>query len=73
MSEEVGRFEPYSVGEVVVHPQYGRGIVTQTDEVGYYIKVTYEDSFAHDWAVWWFSPDTVTKLQDMEKIKKGGE
>ena len=51
----------YEVGEVVVHPKYGRGVVRDVDSSGY-LKIIFE-SDAHNWAAWWFTPGTVTKLQ----------
>jgi hypothetical protein len=60
----------FEVGEVVVSTEYGRGVVREVDGSGY-LKIIFETD-EHNWCAWWFTPHTVTKLQDMEKIKKGG-
>lgn len=51
----------YEVGEVVVHPKYGRGVVREVDGSGY-LKIVFEGDY-HNWAAWWHTPNTVTKLQ----------
>lgn len=57
----VKRDVDFEVGEVVVSEEYGKGIVRQVDSSGY-LKILFE-SDEHNWAAWWFTPDTVTKLQ----------
>lgn len=57
----VKREPMFAVGEVVMSKDHGKGIVCKVDDSGY-LKILFEDD-RHNWLVWWFTPDTVTKLQ----------
>jgi hypothetical protein len=59
----VKREPMFAVGEVVVSPEYGRGVVSAVDSSGY-LKIVFEGESA-DWTTWWFTPSTVTKLQEV--------
>ena len=57
----VKREPMFAVGEVVWTDAYGKGIVREVDSSGY-MKIVFE-SDGHNWAAWWFTPQSVTKLQ----------
>ena len=57
----VKREPTFSVGEVVVSKDYGHGVVREVDGSGY-MKIIFEGD-DHNWLAWWFTPQSVTKLQ----------
>lgn len=57
----VKREPMFAVGEVVWTDAYGKGIVREVGSGGY-MKIVFE-SDEHNWAAWWFTPQSVTKLQ----------
>lgn len=65
----VKREPMFAVGEVVVSSEYGRGVVREVDSAGY-LKIVFE-SDEHNWAAWWFTPATVTKLHGIDWTGEG--